>query len=133
MAQRDLTKRIEKLIGKQGQRLNVSLDELRNFDEELAGYVTRNPIEAINMFETQLDGHIKDIKDDGGKAGASEKQTANASDRAFPTKVKKYYVTFEGNFGRNHVTPRGLKASLVNQLVSVQGIVTRMNLVKPKI
>lgn len=111
----------------------MSLDELRMYDKDLSEFVARNPIDAINMFETQLDGQIKDIKDDGGKAGASEKQTADARDRAFPTKVKKYYVSFEGNFGRNHVTPRGLKANLVNQLVSVQGIVTKMNLVKPKI
>jgi len=42
-------------------------------------------------------------------------------------------VTFEGNFGRNHITPRGLKSNLMNQLVSVQGIVTRMGMVKPMI
>ena len=30
------------------------------------------------------------------------------------------------------MTPRGLKASLVNQYVSVQGIVTRMSIVRPK-
>lgn len=51
----------------------------------------------------------------------------------FPQKVKKHHITFEGNFGRNHVTPRGLKAPLVNQFVSVQGIVTRMAIVRPKI
>jgi hypothetical protein len=37
-----------------------------------------------------------------------------SNDKAFPTKVKKYYINFEGNFGRNHVTPRGLKANLIN-------------------
>lgn len=42
-------------------------------------------------------------------------------------------MNFEGNFGRNFVTPRGLKANLVNQMVTVQGIVTRMGMVKPKI
>ena len=31
------------------------------------------------------------------------------------------------------MTPRGLKSNLVNQLVSVRGIVTRMGLVKPMI
>jgi len=133
MVQRDVKKRVEKVIGKQGNRLAVTLDELRVFDGELGEYVTRNPIEAVAMFESQLDSHIKDMKDDGEKGGAGEKQTADARDRAFPTKVKKYYISFEGNFGRNHVTPRGLKANLVNQLVSVQGIVTKMNLVKPKI
>lgn len=42
-------------------------------------------------------------------------------------------MSFEGNFGANHITPRGLKANLVNQFVSVQGIVTRMAIVRPKI
>jgi DNA replication licensing factor MCM3 len=42
-------------------------------------------------------------------------------------------VNFEGNFGKNYVTPRGLKATLVNQFVQVQGIVTKMSMVKPKI
>ena len=44
-----------------------------------------------------------------------------------------YYVNFEGNFGKNYVTPRGLKANLVNQYVQVQGIVTKMSIVRPKI
>jgi DNA replication licensing factor MCM3 len=42
-------------------------------------------------------------------------------------------VNFEGNLGQNYVTPRGLQASLANQYVAVQGIVTRMGIVKPKI
>jgi DNA replication licensing factor MCM3 len=37
------------------------------------------------------------------------------------------------NFGKNHVTPRGLKADLINQFVAVNGIVTKMSAVKPKI
>ena len=86
------------------------------------------------MFESQLERSVQDLKDDQQKGVNSEKQAlANANDKQFPTKVKKYYVSFEGNFGSNHVTPRGLKANLVNQFVSVQGIVTRMAIVKPKI
>jgi len=52
------------------------------------------------------------MKDEGGKQ--TEKQMANQGDKAFPSKVTKYYVSFEGNFGKNHVTPRGLNAALVN-------------------
>lgn len=44
-----------------------------------------------------------------------------------------YYISFEGNFGKNYVTPRGLKANLVNRYVQVQGIVTKMTIVRPKI
>ena len=35
--------------------------------------------------------------------------------------------------GKNYVTPRGLKSELVNKFVQVQGIVTKMSIVKPKI
>ena len=73
------------------------------------------------------------MKDDTGKAGHPDKQAAGQNDKAFPTKTKRYYVNFEGNFGRNLVTPRGLKANLINNLVSVRGIVTRIGLVKPMI
>ena len=34
-------------------------------------------------------------------------------------KPAQYRISFEGNLGRNHVTPRGLTASLVNNLVAV--------------
>lgn len=63
MHQRELTKRVEKMISKQGNRLDVNLNDLRIYDSELANFVKRNPIEAISMFETQLDGHIKDLTD----------------------------------------------------------------------
>ena len=87
----------------------------------------------MSIFEGVLDRTIKDMTEDSGKGGNAEKQAAQTNDKAFPTKTKRYYINFEGNFGRNHVTPRGLKANLVNQLVSVRGIVTRMGLVKPMI
>lgn len=35
--------------------------------------------------------------------------------------------------GQNYVTPRGLQANLANQYVAVQGIVTRMGIVRSKI
>jgi len=46
-----------------------------------------------------------------GKGMNSEKM---AQADQFPKKTTVYYVNFDGNFGRNHVTPRGLKADLIN-------------------
>lgn len=66
-----------------------------------------------------------------GKGGNAEKM-AQAADQ-FPKKTQVYYVNFDGNFGRNHVTPRGLKADLINQFVAVNGIVTKMSIVRPRI
>ena len=132
MSTQGFRKDIRSMLNKQGQRLSVSIDDLRRKDPDLARYVTKNPIDAVSMFEGELDRTIKDMHDDSGKANP-DKQAQNAADKAFPTKTKRYYINFEGNFGRNHITPRGLKSNLVNQLVSVRGIVTRMGLVKPMI
>lgn len=39
----------------------------------------------------------------------------------------------DGSLGANHVTPRGLGARLLRQLVMVEGIVTKASLVRPKL
>lgn len=73
MAKRETQKRIQGMIGKQGSRLEVNLDDLRGFSPDLAKYIVKNPIEAINMFESQLDRSVQDLKDDQAKGGNSEK------------------------------------------------------------
>lgn len=121
-------KKIRGLLGR-GNRLNVNMDELRQYNPRLANYVLREPLAAIKMFQDQLNQTVKGMQDDAaGKGG--EKQTA---DQQFPRKTQVYYVNFDGNFGRNHVTPRGLKADLINQFVAVNGIVTKMSIVRPRI
>lgn len=49
---------------------------------------------------------------DGKKIGNLEKEPA-------------VNISFEGNLGTNFVTPRGLGCKMANQLVGIQGIVTR--------
>jgi DNA replication licensing factor MCM3 len=39
-------------------------------------------------------------------------------------------IRFEGNLGANFVTPRGLGSKLANELVGVQGIITKMEIPK---
>jgi len=90
------------------------------------------PIEAIKIFEDQLNQTVRGMQEDSGKQN-QEKVAAQSADIHFPKKSLTYYVNFEGNFGKNYVTPRGLKANLVNRFVQVQGIVTKMTIVRPKI
>lgn len=45
----------------------------------------------------------------------------------------KVHVGFEGSFGAHAVTPRGLGARLVTQMVCVSGIVTKASPVRPKV
>jgi len=48
-------------------------------------------------------------------------------------KKKLYRCTFEGNIGRNLVTPRGLDATKVNKYVGVQGIISKISTTRPKL
>ena len=44
-----------------------------------------------------------------------------------------FKVGFTGNLGKNHVTPRGLTSNKLNQLLEVNGIVTKISIVRPKL
>lgn len=43
------------------------------------------------------------------------------------------YLDCEGDIGQNSVTPRGLCARVLHQLVRVTGIVTKATIVRPRI
>lgn len=48
-------------------------------------------------------------------------------------KDREIQVGFEGSFGLNSVSPRGLLSSQLNSLVEIEGIVTKCSTVKPKL
>ncbi len=128
----DSQKKIRGIIGK-GNRLTVNMDELRQHNPRLAQFVLRDPLFAIKMFQDQLNQTIKGMQEDATNGKVNNEKMAQAVDNQFPKKTQVYYVNFDGNFGRNHVTPRGLKADLINQFVCVDGIVTKMSIVRPRI
>lgn len=74
MSKPSFRKEIKSMLTKQNQRLSVSIDDLRRTDPSLAKYVTKNPIDAVSMFEGELDRTVKEMTDDSGKGGNSEKQ-----------------------------------------------------------
>ncbi len=102
-----------------GQRFELNIDHLREQDQELCKYIIEKPAKAIQILEQQLQEYLSDLR-----SGDPQKVARSADDAQFPAKQEKHKVNFEGSLGRNYVTPRGLKANLLNQLVKVQGIVT---------
>jgi len=59
-----------------------------------------------------------------------ERNFTSGERQRFEAKIEHYKISFEGNLGANFVTPRGLNSKLANELVGVQGIVTKMDIVK---
>lgn len=44
-----------------------------------------------------------------------------------------YYCAFVGSFGENTCNPRTLSSAHLNRMVSLEGIVTKCSLVRPKV
>lgn len=127
MGKSEIMRKISEMVNNNKHRLVINLDTVRKFDTELANSIIRDPMKVIPLFETNLQEQTNDI------LSSSEKLKNQKAEKNVLTKKTTYRVTFEGTFGRNMVSPRGLNADLTNQLVCIQGIVTRMSIVRPKL
>jgi DNA replication licensing factor MCM3 len=106
-------------------RVNINLDDLRRFNPKIAQFIQKKPAQAISMLEAKLNQLIKEMNDQEPR---NEKMAAQTS--SFPTKTQVHHINVIGNMGKNYITPRGLKAQYIGQLVKVQGIVTRLSMVQ---
>ena len=106
---------ISDMLAEGRTRLSIDLDDLRKIDPALPAIVINQPAKSIQTIEAVLTNTVKNEVDSNKKA------------------TQNYRVTFEGNFGTHYISPRGLKSEFTNKLVRVQGIITRMSLVRPKL
>lgn len=97
-------------------RLIVNVNDLRNFDRVLATELFRRPRNVIVQFQVAA-------KDIAKNDVTLDKLLQNNEIR----------VGFDGSFGLNAVSPRGLSSTLLNSLVIVEGIVTKCSSVRPKL
>ena len=61
------------------------------------------------------------------------KEVVGSIDPTYAKEMKEFHVGFEGSFGARHVTARTLTSSHINNLVCIEGIVTKVSLVRPKV
>lgn len=115
--------RLREMMADRKSRLILDLDALaevyRNthFGEPLVQRIIKQPAEYIPEFEDALADLVQQY------------------DPHYHRRIRNRTIRlgFEGSFGRNHISVRGLKADKLNQMVRVRGIVTQMGEVIPKL
>ncbi|RDK46396.1 MCM-domain-containing protein [Aspergillus phoenicis ATCC 13157] len=96
----------------------VSIDEIRAHNREMADGLLTSPYEYSDAFEKALKEIIKTLP--------------NRPSRETGDDVN-YHCGFVGAFGEYSCNPRTLGSSHLNRMISLEGIVTKCSLVRPKI
>lgn len=117
----DYRQEIRDLLSKGDRRLTVSIDEVREFDRGMWNGLLNEPTEYLPAFEKALRDNVVSIYDPN-----------DPSYEAFDEQ-RPFYLSFKGAFGAHNVSPRTIRATHLSKLISVEGIVTRASLVRPKL
>ncbi|KAF5011120.1 hypothetical protein FDECE_2748 [Fusarium decemcellulare] len=106
------------MLQKNQRRLTVNLDHVRNHNADLAQGLLQQPFDYTLAFDQALKNIVQTIPQ------ARPDQTARDT---------VYYCAWAGSFGLNACNPRTLSSNLLNYMVSIEGIVTRCSLIRPKV
>jgi DNA replication licensing factor MCM3 len=106
------------MLQKYQRRLVVSIDEVRSHNSELAEGLLQHPFDFAQAFDAALKNIVKTIPN------ATPEQTSEDT---------MYYCAFSGSFGQYACNPRTLSSAHLNRMVSLEGIVTKCSLVRPKV
>ncbi|KAK2741265.1 MCM DNA helicase complex subunit [Onygenales sp. PD_40] len=100
------------------RRLTVSLDEIRAHSTELSNGLLTSPFDYSQAFDEALKVIITTLPN------RTAKETSNDV---------VYYCAYVGAFGEFACNPRTLSSSHLNRMISLEGIVTKCSLVRPKV
>ena len=107
---------VQRMLRLDQTRLVVNLDDLRSYNREFATGLLKQPNDFFPAFNDALQNLVELVRD-------PEKHDIAG---------KEYRVGFNGSFGDHHLNPRTIKASHLGTMISLDGIVTRCSLVRPK-
>ncbi|KAI2602822.1 MCM-domain-containing protein [Hypoxylon sp. NC1633] len=106
------------MLQKNQRRLVVNIDHVRDHNSELADGLLFDPFDYTLAFNHALKEIVKTIP----------------QARPDQTDVDVlYYCAWAGSFGLNSCNPRTLSSNHLNHMVSIEGIVTRCSLIRPKV
>ncbi|KAF1361358.1 MCM-domain-containing protein [Lizonia empirigonia] len=100
------------------RRLTVSIDEIRAHNRELADGLLNQPFDFAEAFDRALKSVVEAFTD-------------RPKSESGPDVV--YYCAYIGSFGEYSCNPRTLGSNQLNHMVSLEGIVTKTSLVRPKV
>ena len=100
------------------RRLVVSIDDVRAHNADLAEGLLQQPFDFALAFDRALHEVVSSLPN------TTQKQTSDET---------MYYCAFSGSFGQYACNPRTLTSTHLNHMVSLEGIVTRCSLVRPKV
>ncbi|KAJ5601299.1 hypothetical protein N7510_010833 [Penicillium lagena] len=100
------------------RRLTVSIDEIRAHNRELADGLLTSPFDYSQAFDRALKKVIGTIPNRPAKETSEEVS---------------YYCAYVGAFGEFSCNPRTLSSQHLNRMISLEGIVTKCSLVRPKV
>ncbi|CAH0050048.1 unnamed protein product [Clonostachys solani] len=106
------------MLQKNLRRLTVNLDHVRNHSPELAQGILTQPFDYTLAFNEALRSIVDTIQ-----------PRSSPNNREQP----RYYCAWAGSFGLHACNPRTLSSQHLNYMVSLEGIVTRCSLIRPKI
>lgn len=100
------------------RRLVVSIDEVRTHNREMADGLLNQPFDWTFAFDNALKNIVATLPNRPSKESAEDVV---------------YYCAFVGSFGEFSCNPRTLSSQHLNHMVSLEGIVTKCSLVRPKV
>ncbi|KAF7915378.1 hypothetical protein EAE99_010151 [Botrytis elliptica] len=117
-AARSYRSEITDMLRKHQRRLIVSIDEVRAHNPELANGLLEQPFDFAQAFDRALFQIVQTLPNTNAKQSSEDTM---------------YYCAFSGSFGQFACNPRTLSSTHLNRMVSLEGIVTRCSLVRPKV
>ncbi|KAI4739629.1 DNA replication licensing factor mcm3 [Aureobasidium sp. EXF-12298] len=106
------------MLGRSSRRLAVSLDEIRQHSTEMAEGILNQPFDFSQAFDRAVKNIVNTLP--GRPPHETDPDTM-------------YYCAFYGSFGQFATNPRTLSSQHLNHMVSLEGIVTKCSLVRPKV
>ncbi|KAH7133450.1 MCM2/3/5 family-domain-containing protein [Dactylonectria macrodidyma] len=106
------------MLQKNERRLTVNLDHVRSHNPEIAQGLLQQPFDYTLAFDQAVKKIVETLPQ------ARPDQTARDT---------VYYCAWAGSFGLHACNPRTLSSHLLNFMVSIEGIVTRTSLIRPKV